>query len=154
MRLKFGKYFLEDWPYSIYEGVGLKFVGKPTDTLRFLDILMVADCNPIASRRILDVLERGEIKQVTVMAGLFFDEIGDSLADIGVQMKIIPPYHYPTKNHIENNAKIDYAVMDHLKGEVSTYVKNLTPTQLKEVERRIIEAKNSISKIPYGFESK
>ena len=116
--------------------------------------LMIADCNPIASRRILAVLERGEIKQVTVTAGLFFDEIGDSLADIGVQMKIIPPYHYPTKNHIEDNAKIDYAVMDHLKGEASTYVKNLTSTQLKEVERRIIEAENSISKIPYVFERK
>ena len=91
MYLKAGKYYNEKWTYDSSLGVGLHFIGKPTNVDYFIEILQLFSCNPLATRRILsDLLEFGE-RKTTVMSSLNFEVIGDSLADLGITMKIIPP---------------------------------------------------------------
>mgnify|MGYP003585821427 FL=1 len=91
MYLKAGKYYKEKWTYDSSLGVGLHFIGKPTNVDDFIEILQLFSCNPLATRRILsDLLEFGE-RKTTVMSSLNFEVIGDSLADLGITMKIIPP---------------------------------------------------------------
>ena len=145
MNFKFGSYYQGEWPYQPNDGVGLDFHGVPTDDNEFLYILTGASCNEIAALRILDALKLNEHKQVTVMAGLFFDDIGDSLKNIGVQMKIIPPFIYKNPHHIEDNLKIDFAALAEIKGDkANDYVMNLTDEQKQEVQRRVKQTRNSL----------
>lgn len=82
-RPKFDEIYQGEWDYPDYLGVGLSFEGVPNDYKLFLDLLMDVSCNPISARRILDILERNEIKYVTVMAALDFNRIGHELAKLG-----------------------------------------------------------------------
>ena len=145
MNLKFGGYYQEKWIYDLKLCVGLDFYGVPTNDIEFMEILTGASCNEIAASRILDSLKLGQHKQVTVMAGLFFDEIGDELKEIGVQMTIIPPYIYKNPNHIEDNLKIDFAALAEIKGEkANTYLMDLTNEQKEEVKKRVIQTRNNL----------
>lgn len=140
MNFKFGAYYSDEWTYDVKAGVGLDFCGCPTNDEAFIDILGCAGCNEIAAIRILNALKLHENKQVTVMAGLFFDDIGDSLKAIGVQMKIIPPFKYKNPHHIEDNLKIDFAALAEIKGEAANaYVTNLTDQQKEEVKKGLFK---------------
>ncbi|WP_434716233.1 hypothetical protein [Paraburkholderia sp. A3RO-2L] len=79
-----------DWPYEC-GGVGISLEGAPTDVGAFLDLLHAESCNPPAARRILADLEAGLVKRTTLMSSLDFNRIGDSLAALGVRMRVIPP---------------------------------------------------------------
>ena len=145
MNLKFGAYYQKEWTYDLKEGVGLDFYGCPTNDNEFIEILKGASCNEIAARRILDSLKLNEHKQVTVMSGLYFDDIGDELKAIGVQMKIIPPFIYKNPNHIEDNLKIDFAALAEIKCEkANNYVMDLTNEQKEEVKKRVIQTNKSL----------
>jgi hypothetical protein len=83
-----------DWPYEC-GGVGISLEGAPTDVGAFLDLLHRESCSPPAARRILADLEARLVKRTTLMSSLDFNRIGDSLAALGVRMRVIPPITPP-----------------------------------------------------------
>lgn len=147
MKFKFGSYYQEDWPYSEKLGVGLDFYGYPTDVNEFFNILTSASCNEVAAIRILNVLKLNKHKQVTVVAGLFFDDIGDELKAIGVQMTIIPPFIYKNPDCIEKNLRMDFAALAEIKNSTEySSLSNLTEEEKKEIKKRVIETKETLKK--------
>lgn len=146
-RPKFDDLYKGDWQYDLSDGVGLAFSGVPTDYKIFLDILLQASCNPISSRRILNVLERNEIKYVTVMAFLNFNEIFHQLKEIGVKMEIVPPFKYEKTNSIEINTYIDRVVFDSIMNTENIH--ELDEESIKIYEERLIETKESLLNKPY-----
>lgn len=149
---KYDRYYNGEWPYDEMLGVGLSFEGKPTDYKIFLDILMEVSCNPIAARRILEVLGRGEKKYVTVMSGLNFNSIGDKLKEVGVVMKMVEPYDYNKSGSIltpEKNDMVDREVLlTILKKDNNVELE----IELKAIyEERLKEAKRNIEEKPHNF---
>jgi len=148
-KLKFGDYYQDDWNYDELMGVGLSFQGVPSDYKKFLDILMGVSCNPISARRILDILEKGETKFVTVMALLNFHEIGDALKEIGVTMKITPPFNYAHPDDINNNSQVDLAVFHTISGKESNI--KLDERFKNLYEERLLNTQKSIQEKPHNF---
>lgn len=149
---KYSRYYEGDWPYNESLGVGLSLEGNPMDYREFLDILMEVSCNPIAARRILEVLGRGEKKYVTVMSGLNFNSIGDKLKEVGVVMKMIEPYDYNKSGSIltpEKNDIVDREVLlTILKKDNNVELES----ELKAIyEERLKEAKRNIEEKPHNF---
>lgn len=148
-RLKFEDFYQGEWDYSECMGVGLSFEGVPTDYKRFLDILMDVSCNPVSARRILDVLEKQEIKYVTVMSRLDFNMIGHALKTVGVVMKIVPPFEYKNRESIDLNEQVDFAVLKVIRdGDNTVEIDN--EYQLI-FEQRLIDVKRSLEDKPHTF---
>ena len=148
-RPKFDEIYQGEWDYEFSMGVGLSFEGVPTDYKIFLDILMGVSCNPISARRILDILERHEIKYVTVMAALDFNEIARLLADIGVVMKITPPFDYPDPEYIQNNSLVDQAVFNMIRDQKNDIKLG---DEFKEIyEQRLADVQKSIEEKPHNY---
>lgn len=148
-RPKFNDLYKGEWDYPEYMGVGLSFYGIPNDYKLFLDILMSVSCNPVSSRRILEILEKNETKYVTVMARLDFNDIANQLLSIGVSMKIVPPFDYADPNFIENNSRVDMAVLNVLRGDEQ-------PVPLDEklhavFKQRLTDAQRSFEERPHNF---
>lgn len=104
MKLKFGKYYTNKWQHDLSLGVGLKFTGKPTDLDAFIELLQGENCNPVATRRILDDLMQEGIRYTTVMSHLDFEYIGDELAKLNVIMEIIEPKIPSFDTEVDTNA--------------------------------------------------
>lgn len=148
-RPKFDEIYQGEWEYELTMGVGLSFEGVPTDYKIFLDVLMGVSCNPISARRILDVLERHEIKYVTVMAGLNFNEIASSLAKIGVVMKITPPFDYADPEYIQKNSLVDEAVLNTVMDKKNNIKLD---GELKQIyEKRLADSQKSLEKKPHNY---
>lgn len=148
-RPKFDEIYQGEWEYEFPMGVGLSFEGVPTDYKIFLDILMGVSCNPISARRILDILERHEIKYVTVMAALDFNEIARLLAEIGVIMKITPPFDYKDPEAISNNSLVDMAVFNIIRDNKNDIELD---DDLKVIfEERLVEATKSFEEKPHNY---
>jgi hypothetical protein len=148
-RPKFNELYKGEWDYPEYMGVGLSFCGIPNDYKLFLDILMSVSCNPVSSRRILEILEKNETKYVTVMARLDFNDIAKQLLEVGVSMQIVPPFDYADPEFIDNNSRVDMAVLNVLRGDE-------TPLNLDEklhviFEQRLTDAQTSFSERPHNF---
>ena len=148
-RIKFEDFHQGEWPYPLDMGVGLSFEGIPNDYQIFLDILMNASCNPVSSRRILDILERNEIKYVTVMSLLDFNSIGHALAGIGVVMKIVPPFEYKDTNRPNDNDLIDRGVLEFVQDGTMDIKFNETDQLI--FEQRLKDFTSSIANKPYNF---
>lgn len=101
-RPRFGTLFEGPWPYPPEDGVGMRLEGVPNDPHAFIDTLQGYSCNPAATRRILDTLQRGDAKYTTVSPRLAFDDIAVSLARLGVTLTIVPPAtpDDPTPDHL------------------------------------------------------
>lgn len=148
-RPKFDEIYQGEWDYPDYLGVGLSFEGVPNDYKLFLDLLMDVSCNPISARRILDILERNEIKYVTVMAALDFNRIGHELAELGVVMKITPPFDYQDPNSIHNNSLVDQAVLNIIKNNENDIELD---DDLKVIfEQRLVDATKSFEEKPHNL---
>lgn len=147
--IKFEDFYQGEWPYPLNMGVGLSFEGIPNDYQIFLDILMNASCNPVSARRILDILERNEIKYVTVMALLDFNSIGHALKEIGVVMKIVPPFEYENPNSPNDNDLIDRSVLDVVQSGTTEITFNESDKLV--FEQRLKDFTNSITNQPYHF---
>lgn len=148
-QLKFEDFYQGEWGYPDYMGVGLSFEGIPTDYKLFLDILMNVSCNPISARRILDILEKNEVKYVTVMAALNFNKIGHALAELGVVMKITPPFDYKDPNFIDNNSLVDQAVLNIIKNNKNNI--KLTDDLKVIFEQRLVDARKSFEEKPHNL---
>lgn len=148
-RLKFEDFYQGEWDYPECMGVGLSFEGVPNDYKLFLDLLMDVSCNPVSARRILDILERNEVKYVTVMAALDFNRIGHSLAKLGVVMKITPPFDYKDPEAISNNSLVDMAVFNIIRDNKNDIELD---DELKVIfEQRLVEATKSFEEKPHNF---
>lgn len=147
-KLKFDEIYSGEWPYELSDGVGLSFKGVPTNYMAFLDLLMSVSCNPVSSRRILAILERGEEKLVTVMASLDFNYIGYEMQQLGVTMSIIPPYDYGLSNYVIESEEIDRAVFMDFLGK--PYEINEDEKSLAIFRDRQNEFKESITRTPNG----
>ncbi len=150
-RPKFDKLYKGEWPYEEYLGVGLSFEGCPTDYKAFLDLLMGESCNPISSRRILNILENGGKKYVTVMARLNFNYIWEELNKLGVKMEITPPYEYEKEgaDYISKNSEMDQMVLKKIKDE--NFEVDFSTIDKDIYEQRLIETKKSLIEKPYNF---
>lgn len=148
-RPRFDDFYKGEWDYHSSAGVGLSFSGVPTDYISFLDILMGASCNPISSRRILNILERNETKYVTVMDSLNFNEIGHKLKEIGVTMKITPPFEYANETDIDDNSKIDMAVLAIVADK--EYKITLEEKFTATFTERLLETQRSLEDKPHNF---
>lgn len=150
MKIKFDKYYSGEWNYDLRLGVGLSFFGVPSDYRKFLDILHGVSCNPVSARRILGILESGERKYVTVMSKLNFNEIGDNLKTVGVEMRIEIPYDYKNENEISDNSLVDSQVLSEILKKDSN-IEGLE-NNLKELfKERLLDFKDSIEKRPHNF---
>lgn len=150
-RPDFDDYFQKEWVFPQSIGVGLLFEGVPNDYNKFLDFLMSFSCNPVSSRRILDILEKGEKKFVTVMAHLKFNEIGDGLKELGVSMKIVPPFEYEDPEFPSISEEIDFAILSKIRNR-EIDLSFLENDKLKlEYEKRLIDTQRSIEEKPNGF---
>lgn len=150
MKIKFDKYYNGEWKYDLSLGVGLSFSGVPNDYKIFLDIMQGASCNPVSARRILNVLESGEVKYVTVMSRLDFNQIGDELKMVGVEMQITSPYNYKDSNEILNNSMVDEEVLSLLLNNKSIY-KDLEGDLKLLSKERLLEFKESVKNRPHNF---
>jgi len=148
-KLKFEDFYQGEWPYPESMGVGLSFEGIPNDYQVFLDILMNASCNPVSSRRILTILEKNEIKYVTVMSLLDFNSIGHDLAEIGVVMKIVPPFEYKDFNSPNENDLIDRGVLEFVQDGTTNIKYNETDQLI--FEQRLKDFTSSVTNKPYHF---
>ena len=109
-----------------------------------------ASCNPVSARRILNVLESGEVKYVTVMSRLDFNQIGDELKMVGVEMQITSPYNYKDSNEILNNSMVDEEVLSLLLNNKSIY-KDLEGDLKLLSKERLLEFKESVKNRPHNF---
>lgn len=148
---RFGKCYTGDWPYESSAGVGLSFQGVPTDYKKFLDIVMGESCNPVSARRILKILESGEKKYVTVMDGLNFEYIWESLKEIGVTMEVTPPYEYEKEgyDYIQKNSEIDRAVLETIKNKDNSV--DLKDINIEIYEERLKATRESLEVQPHNF---
>lgn len=136
----FGRYWTKPWPHHRSDGVGLHFVGRPSDPTRFLDVLMYESCNPVAARRILgDLLRDGE-RKVTVMGHLPFERIGDAVALLDVTMHIVEPISEINDQHV------DQAVMMLLRRE-----RDENEEVRPEVRSALAEMQASLEAFPGDF---
>lgn len=141
---KFGTYYTKEWLYSDNLGVGLKFIGKPTNINEFLTILQEVSCNPVAAHRILnDLIQHGQ-RVTTVMNNLPFQYIGDMLKEIGVTMEIVEPKISPF------SMNTDIVAFQLAKGEDAN-LGILTANELPEALLRAKNAQKSFKETPHNF---
>lgn len=93
-RPKFDSLFKGEWPYPPARGVGVRFVGKPTNEPQFIEVLTGYGCPPDLAHRLLDDLRASGERSTTTLAHLNFDAIAEALKLAGVQTFIIPPQGY------------------------------------------------------------
>lgn len=72
-------------------GVGLKFVGLPTNIIKFNWVLAEEGCHPKAAKRILERIKIDGYDLLTVQDSLNFKWIKEELEKLGVIMTIIKP---------------------------------------------------------------
>ena len=132
-----------DWLFEEESGVGISLEGAPTDVEAFLDILHRESCNPPAARRILADLEAGLVKRTTLMRTLDFNRIGESLATVGVRMRVIPP------KRPEVPIAVDAEVLFRHVGQSPSRMES------EELERlvvgRLAQFDNSVAARPHNF---
>lgn len=144
-RPDFGPYYQGPWLHHAHEGVGLELEGAPTDAVAFIDVLQGFSCAPPQARRILHMLERGEVKRTTVMTGLPFAALGDQLCKLGVTMRIIPPV---SPDAVLAAKLLNDAVMIVLGGGDISLV-NFTEDQKQEINQRVQEYRDSQRALPH-----
>ena len=144
---RFNKYYNGEWPYSPRDGVGLKLTGYPTDIDQFLEILHGEICNPVAARRILDALEKDNIKYTTLMYHINFNYVGDMLKELNVKMEIVPP----APSEKLNNQEIDFVVLDIALGGKRPSASQFKPDELPQVDDRLAAFKRSIAQHEHDF---
>ena len=142
-RPQFNRYYSGPWPYNSDQGVGLALSGAPTDPHAFIELLQGHSCNPPATRRILDALNRGETKFTTVSDFLPFDNIGDVLAAIGVKMEIVPPRGVPDQRY-------DHAAFDMIKGETVS-LEHFSEAERLQVLAVHAQTLHSLARFPFDF---
>lgn len=150
-RPNFDDYYQDEWSFDQSMGVGLLFEGVPNNYNKFLDFLMSFSCNPVSSRRILNILEKGDKKFVTVMSSLNFNEIGHGLKELGVTMKVVAPFEYEEPEYPSISEQIDFAVLSKIKNKECD-LSFLDNDRLKmEYEKRLIDVQRSIKERPNSF---
>lgn len=141
---KFGTYYTKEWLHHQDLGVGLNFIGKPTDVNEFLTILQEVSCNPVAAHRILNDLIQNGHRATTVMSHLPFQFIGDMLKNIGVTMEIIEPKVSPFSMYT------DIVAFQLAQGETAD-LEILSKHELPEALLRAENAKKSFNENPHNF---
>lgn len=153
---KFDRYFDGLWRYHPSSGVGLRFVGKPTDPDAFIELLQGESCNPIATRRILDSLMKDGERSTTVMAHLHFNYIGDELAKLGVTMHIVDPRAHNQGITPALRGDIDHKALSLFHGDkvVMDKMNNLIKAHIKRekafITKQVHEANATTSFGPYS----
>lgn len=117
MNLKFDEIYTGEWNFKSHDGVGVHFIGKPTDEIEFVQLLQRESCNPIISHLICDDLIKFGERKTTTRSHLDFNYINKCLNLIGVRIEIIPPvvadHHYDFSNICSK------AIMYYLKRKIS-----------------------------------
>jgi len=133
----------DSWPHDCLLGVGVRFEGKPADARRFLDILHEHSCSPPAARRILAVLDAGEVKYTTLTDTLPFNRIGDALAELGVAMKVVPPQIQALPTNLDSEVLATFLGLEVMPLEDETHN--------QVVKERVKEFSASMAALPHSL---
>lgn len=141
-RPQFNAFFTDPWPFSPLDGVGLAFVGAPSDPVAFIQLFQETGCSPPAARRILDELEAGRTKYATVVATINFNDLGEKLKGLHVEMRIVPPAPNPS------DQRMDRAALAMIQGKPYD-MSEFSPPELELVQLIYAQTLHSMARVPY-----